>query len=43
MGLTNLWVMIPFVRTLDEGRKVVEVLENNGLRQGEAGLKIIMM
>ncbi|MCD9028624.1 phosphoenolpyruvate synthase [Luteimonas sp. BDR2-5] len=43
MGLTNLWVMIPFVRTLDEGRKVVEVLEKNGLRQGEAGLKIIMM
>ncbi|WP_394005075.1 phosphoenolpyruvate synthase [Luteimonas sp. WGS1318] len=43
MGLTNLWVMIPFVRTLDEGRKVVEVLEANGLKQGEAGLKIIMM
>lgn len=43
MGLTNLWVMIPFVRTLDEGRKVIEVLEANGLRQGEAGLKIIMM
>jgi pyruvate, water dikinase len=43
MGLTNLWVMIPFVRTLDEGRKVVEVLAKNGLRQGEDGLKIIMM
>jgi len=43
MGLDNLWVMIPFVRTLDEGRKVVEVLEQNGLKQGEAGLKIIMM
>lgn len=43
MGLDNLWVMIPFVRTLDEGRKVVEVLEANGLKQGEAGLKIIMM
>ncbi|TDK33188.1 phosphoenolpyruvate synthase [Luteimonas terrae] len=43
MGLENLWVMIPFVRTLDEGRKVVEVLEQNGLRQGQDGLKIIMM
>src|SRR3546814_14930726 len=35
MGLDNLWVMIPFVRTLDEGRKVVEVLESNGLKQGQ--------
>jgi pyruvate, water dikinase len=43
MGLSNVWVMIPFVRTLDEGRKVVEVLENNGLKQGQDGLKIIMM
>src|SRR5690606_35082923 len=43
MGLDNLWVMIPFVRTLEEGRKVVEVLAENGLRQGENGLKIIMM
>ncbi|KAF1684723.1 phosphoenolpyruvate synthase [Pseudoxanthomonas broegbernensis] len=48
MGLDNLWVMIPFVRTLDEGRKVIEVLAANGLRQGpgtdgKPGLKIIMM
>jgi pyruvate,water dikinase len=43
MGLTNCWVMIPFVRTLDEGRKVIEVLERNGLRRGENGLKLIMM
>lgn len=43
MGLTNCWVMIPFVRTLDEGRKVVEVLRSNGLEQGKDGLKIIMM
>jgi pyruvate, water dikinase len=43
MGLDNLWVMIPFVRTLEEGRKVVEVLSKHGLRQGENGLKIIMM
>ena len=43
MGLDNLWVMIPFVRTLDEGRRVIEVLAENGLRRGEGGLKIIMM
>ncbi|NID03602.1 phosphoenolpyruvate synthase [Luteibacter jiangsuensis] len=43
MGLTNVWVMIPFVRTLDEGRKVVEVLRQNGLVQGEHDLKVIMM
>ena len=43
MGLDNLWVMIPFVRTLDEGRKVLEVLRENGLVQGENGLKVIMM
>ena len=43
MGLDNLWVMIPFVRTLDEGRRVVKVLEQNGLKQGQDGLKIIMM
>ncbi|RPE81680.1 phosphoenolpyruvate synthase [Vulcaniibacterium tengchongense] len=43
MGLTNCWVMIPFVRTLEEGRKVVEVLEGNGLKKGEGGLKVIMM
>jgi pyruvate,water dikinase len=43
MGLTNAWVMIPFVRTLGEGRKVIEVLKKNGLVQGENGLKVIMM
>jgi pyruvate,water dikinase len=48
MGLDNVWVMIPFVRTLGEGRKVVEVLDANGLKQGahaegEKPLKIIMM
>jgi pyruvate,water dikinase len=43
MGLTNAWVMIPFVRTLEEGRKVIEVLAENGLKRGENGLKIIMM
>jgi pyruvate,water dikinase len=43
MGLTNVWVMIPFVRTLGEGRKVVEVLDKNGLKQGQDDLKVIMM
>lgn len=43
MGLTNAWAMIPFVRTLDEGRKVIEVLAENGLKRGEDNLKIIMM
>ncbi|HEY2345553.1 MAG TPA: phosphoenolpyruvate synthase [Xanthomonadaceae bacterium] len=48
MGLTNCWVMIPFVRTLEEGRKVIDVLAKNGLRRGDSvdgkpGLKIIMM
>ena len=43
MGLTNAWAMIPFVRTLAEGRKVVEVLAENGLKSGDEGLKVIMM
>ncbi len=43
MGLTNCWIMIPFVRTLDEGRKVIDILAKNGLKRGENGLKIIMM
>jgi pyruvate, water dikinase len=43
MGLTNAWVMIPFVRTLEEGRKVIDVLAENGLVRGENGLKLIMM
>jgi pyruvate,water dikinase len=43
MGLTNAWVMIPFVRTLDEGHKVIEVLAENGLKSGENDLKVIMM
>lgn len=42
-GRRNGWVMIPFVRTLEEGRKVIDVLRQNGLKQGENGLKVIMM
>ncbi len=43
MGLTNVQVMVPFVRTVDEGRRVVELLAENGLRRGADGLKVIMM
>ncbi len=43
MGLDNVQVMVPFIRTVDEGRRVVELLEANGLKRGENGLKIIMM
>ncbi|MBK6599230.1 MAG: phosphoenolpyruvate synthase [Proteobacteria bacterium] len=43
MGLTNVQVMVPFVRTLEEARKVTELLAENGLKRGENGLKIIMM
>jgi pyruvate, water dikinase len=43
MGLTNVQVMVPFVRSVEEGRKVVELLAANGLRQGEGGLKVYMM
>jgi pyruvate,water dikinase len=43
MGLSNVQVMIPFVRTVDEARKVVEILAANGLKRGEHGLKVIMM
>ncbi|WP_338110286.1 phosphoenolpyruvate synthase [Pseudidiomarina sediminum] len=43
MGLTNVEVMIPFVRTLEEGRKVIELLAEQGLVRGENGLRVIMM
>jgi len=43
MGLKNVWVMVPFVRTLKEAQTVVELLAANGLRRGDDGLKVIMM
>jgi len=43
MGLTNVQVMVPFVRTVEEGRRVVELLGRNGLERGKDGLKVIMM
>ncbi|WP_028535212.1 phosphoenolpyruvate synthase [Paludibacterium yongneupense] len=43
MGLTNVEVMIPFVRTLTEARQVVEILADNDLKRGQNGLRLIMM
>jgi pyruvate,water dikinase len=43
MGLKNVWVMVPFVRTVREAEQVVELLAANGLKRGEDGLKVIMM
>ncbi|AZN36462.1 phosphoenolpyruvate synthase [Iodobacter ciconiae] len=43
MGLTNVEVMIPFVRTLKEAECVIELLERNGLKRGDNGLRVIMM
>jgi pyruvate,water dikinase len=43
MGLTNIEIMIPFVRTTDEAKQVIELLAENGLERGKNGLKVIMM
>ena len=43
MGLTNVEIMVPFVRTVAEARRVIELLEENGLKRGENGLRVIMM
>ncbi len=43
MGLTNVEIMIPFVRTLEEAKGVVDALAENGLKRGENGLRLIMM
>ncbi len=43
MGLTNVEIMIPFVRTVTEAKKVIKLLAENGLRRGENGLRLIMM
>ncbi|MEO8629488.1 MAG: phosphoenolpyruvate synthase [Betaproteobacteria bacterium] len=43
MGLTNVEIMVPFVRTLDEAKQVIELLAANGLKRGDAGLRVIMM
>jgi pyruvate,water dikinase len=43
MGLTNVQIMIPFVRTVAEARNVLELLAENGLERGKEDLKVIMM
>ena len=43
MGLTNVEIMIPFVRTLHEAEAVVKALKENGLERGKNGLRLIMM
>jgi pyruvate, water dikinase len=43
LGLTNVELMVPFVRTLGEAKAVLNLLEKNGLRKGSNGLKIVMM
>ncbi len=43
LGLTNIQIMIPFVRTLKEAKSVLAILESYGLKRGENDLKIIMM
>ena len=43
MGLTNVEIMIPFVRTTGEAEQVIDLLAKNGLKRGENGLKVIMM
>lgn len=43
MRLTNVWIMVPFVRTVNEGRAVIAELANNDLKQGQNDLRLIMM
>jgi pyruvate,water dikinase len=43
LGLTNIKIMIPFCRTVDEGKRVIAAMAANGLRQGEEGLEVYAM
>jgi pyruvate,water dikinase len=43
MGLTNLKLMVPFCRTVDEGRRVLQVMAEAGLRRGDQGLEVYVM
>lgn len=43
MGLTNVEIMVPFVRTVAEGKQVLELLAAHGLKQGDNGLRVVMM
>ncbi len=42
-GLKNIWLMVPFCRTPEEGKKVLEIMAKNGLEKGRDGLKVIVM
>ncbi len=42
-GLTNVKIMIPFCRTVDEGKKVIKIMEDNGLKRGKNGLEVYVM
>ncbi|WP_082990031.1 phosphoenolpyruvate synthase [Woeseia oceani] len=43
MGLTNVEIMIPFVRTVAQAKQVIDIMAENGLKRGENGLRVIMM
>jgi pyruvate,water dikinase len=43
LGLTNLELMVPFVRTVEEARKVLQLMKQNGLERGVNGLRVVMM
>src|SRR3954467_14390510 len=43
LGLTNVELMVPFIRTLGEAKEVMDLLEKNGLKRGVSGLRIVMM
>jgi pyruvate,water dikinase len=43
MGLKNLKIMVPFCRTIEEGKKVLDIMEKNGLKQGKDGLEVYVM
>ena len=43
MGLTNVEIMVPFIRTLEQAKRVVDLLAAHGLKRGENGLRLIMM
>jgi pyruvate,water dikinase len=43
MGLNNIEIMVPFVRTVNEAKQVLELLAENGLRRGVNGLRVVMM
>jgi len=42
-GLKNIWAMVPFCRTIEEGKKVLQLMAKNGLKKGKGGLKVIVM